>query len=132
MPEAERPDGKARVHVLVLVEDDLDMREVIRFTLLQDPRLEIVGETSTADGAIEMARGMGPGVIILDHSIEGEIMGLEAAPLLKAAAPGAKILLFTAYDLAGRAAAEPAIDAYLRKDSIRELLPTVLRLAGLA
>ena len=57
--------------------------------------------------------------------------GLVAAPLLKQAAPTTKILLFTAYDLAGEARAEPAVDAYLRKDHIHLLLATVKRLLGL-
>ena len=41
-------------------------------------------------------------------------MGLEAAPMLKEAAPHAKILLFTAFDMAHEAANEPAIDAFQR------------------
>lgn len=117
--------------VLVVVEDDLDMRQVIHITLTSDPRLEVVGEASTAREAIELARSVSPALIVLDHTIEGDIMGLDAAPMLKEAAPAAKILLFTAYDLSKEAAASPAVDAFLRKDSIRQLLATVQQLLGL-
>jgi len=119
------------VRVLVIVEDDPDMREVIRLTMQVDARLHIMGEAASAREAIDLARSLDPGVIILDHSIEGDVMGLEAAPMLKEAAPNAKILLFSAYDLAREAAAEPALDGFLRKDAIGKLLPTVQRLAGL-
>src|SRR5260221_14177586 len=107
------------------------MRTLIRITLARDPRLEVVGEAASAPEAIELARLSEPGLIVLDHSIEGEITGLQAAPLLKAVAPGSKILLFTAYDLAAEARAEPAIDGYLRKDDFDLLLPTVERLLAL-
>lgn len=119
-------------NVLVIVEDEPDMRTVIKAMLSADPRINIVGEASTATEAIELARSMEPGLIILDHSIEGDITGLEAAPMLKEVASEAKILLFTAYDLRTAAHDEPAIDAYLRKDSIANLLPTVQSLLDLS
>lgn len=118
--------------VLMVVEDDLDMRLIIRITLEVDPRLQIIGEAGTAEEAIEMARSENPGLIILDNSLEGEMTGLEAAPILKDVAPHAKVLLFTAYDLRSEAKREPAIDAFLRKDHLKDLLPVILRLLDLA
>ncbi len=131
---AEKGDHVAvpdHVEVLVVVEDEPDMRELIRIMLSADPRLQVAGEAASAQEAIVLARSQKPGVIVLDHWIEGKVMGLQAAPALKQAAPQAKILLFSAYDLGDKADAEPAIDAFLRKDSIEQLLPTVLRLSGL-
>lgn len=117
--------------VLMVVEDDLDMRLIIRITLEADPRLQIIGEAGTAEEAIEIARNENPGLIILDNSLEGEMTGLEAAPILKDVAPHAKVLLFTAYDLRSEAKREPAIDAFLRKDHLKDLLPVILRLLDL-
>lgn len=111
------------MRVLVIVEDEPDMRLLVRTHLRMDPRLEIVGEASNAADAMEIARTEEPGLIILDHQIEGDIMGLDAAPALKAVAPNCKIILFTAFDLSAEAKAEPAIDAYLSKTKINELLP---------
>jgi DNA-binding NarL/FixJ family response regulator len=116
---------------LVLVEDDPDYRLLIRVTLGMDPRFEMSGEAPTVEGGIELAREAHPSLIILDHNLEGRMVGLSAAPQLKAAAPDSKILLFTSYDLAAEARQEPAVDAYLRKDEIRKLLPTAQRLLGL-
>ena len=120
-----------RVKVFVVVEDEPDMRALIGLMLGRDPRLELVGEAASAAEAIAMLDTCEPGLIVLDHGIEGDIMGLEAAPLLKAKAPQAKILLFTAFDMRREASLEPAVDEYLRKDRIGDLLPTVQRLLGL-
>ena len=120
-----------RVKVFVVVEDEPDMRALIGLMLRRDPRLEVVGEAASAEEALAILDSCEPGLIILDHGIEGDLMGLQAAPLLKAKAPEAKILLFTAFDMQREASLEPAIDEYLRKDRIGELLPTVQRMLGL-
>lgn len=114
-----------------IVEDEPDMRLLIRLALTRDDRLEPIGEAASAAEAFDLFESATPEVIVLDHSIEGDLTGLEAAPLLKARADGAKILLFTAHDMAREAAAEPAIDGYLRKDRIDQLLLTVQGLLGL-
>ena len=130
-PGDELGDDTERPSVLVVVEDEEDMRFMIRITLAQDPRLVLLGEASTAEEAIELARGLQPGAVVLDHQLDGKLTGLAAAPLIKAAAPNAKILLFTAFDLETEANAEVAVDAYLRKDGVKHLLATVDRLLGL-
>lgn len=117
--------------VLIIVEDEPDMRMVIRLTLMMDPRLEIVGEAESASEAIELAKSLGRGLVVLDHNIKGDVMGLQAAPLLKQVAPDIKILFFTAFDMADQAAKEPAIDAYLRKDHLENLVRIVDDLLGL-
>lgn len=117
--------------ILVLVEDEPDMRLLVRMELESDPRLEIVGESASAEEAIELAKTSDPGLIILDHQLQGEIMGLEAAPLLKEAAPNARILLFSAFDLAREARLSPYVDRYLSKAKFKDLLPTVDEMLGL-
>ena len=118
--------------VLLVVEDDPDMRELIKVTLAGDARLTVVGESTRAEEALAEARARRPDLIVLDHFIEGDVMGLELAPQLKAVAPESKILLFTSHDLAAEVAAEPAIDEYLRKRDLHRLLSTTLALLGLA
>ena len=116
---------------VLIVEDDPDIRVLIRVHLVNDPRLAVTGEASSAAEAIDAARSLRPDIIVLDHTIKGTTMGIEAAPLLREVAPNAKILLFSAFDLAERAAAEPAIDAYLKKTEIVRLLTAVRVLLGL-
>lgn len=121
----------AGARAFAIVEDQPDMCLLIRLALTRDPRLRAAGEAASADAALALLDDVAPALIILDHSIEGDVMGLEAAPLLKAKATGAKILLFTAHDMSGEAAAEPAVDGFLRKDRIDQLLATAQRLLGL-
>jgi two-component system nitrate/nitrite response regulator NarL len=117
--------------ILVVVEDDADIRFLIKLMLRADGRLEVMGEAATADEAIALARTEQPGLIILDHYIEGSVMGLDAVPALKEAAPAARILLFSSHDLSAEVARQPLVDAFLRKDRMDDLLTTVQRLLEL-
>ena len=133
-------EGLDHGYVFAIVEDEPDMQVLITMMLRRDGRLDLLGHASSASEALAMLDKPDvrakfedvPGVIILDHGIEGDTMGLEAAPLLKAKVPSAKILLFTAFDMSKEAAAEPAVDAFLRKDRVTELLRMVQGLLGLA
>jgi DNA-binding NarL/FixJ family response regulator len=121
-----------RVRVMVVVEDDPDFRRLIRITLSGESRLLVEGEAASADEALPLARETQPQLVVLDHFIEGTIMGLALAPLIKDVAPDAKILLFTTHDLATEVSRTPSIDRYLRKHDLGELLPTVRDMLGLA
>ena len=92
----------------MVVEDEEDMRDLIRFALRKDPKLEVIGEASTAEEAVDIARETRPDVVILDHFLEGETRGLDIAPDLKEAAPDTKIVLFSSHDLSTEASREPA------------------------
>ena len=115
----------------LVVEDDLDMQFLIQLKLGADSRLRFCGAATNSTDAIALVQNIGRGIVILDHFIEGQIMGLQTAPLIKAVAPETLIILFTSHDLAIEVSREPAIDAYLRKKDIKNLLPTALRLLGI-
>lgn len=118
--------------VLVAIEDDQAFQVLIRATLRSEPDLDVLDEMpTTVERALEVAREVQPNLIILDHNLGGEMVGIGAAPKLKEAAPDAKILLFTAYDVEAEARREPAVDAFLRKDDVDELVSTSQRLLGL-
>lgn len=119
------------IKVLCAVEDDPHMRFLIRSVLSLDDRIEVRGDAEDLEGAIVAVRNEQPDLIVLDHFIRGTVMGLQAAPLLKAEAPAALVLLFTSHDLAVEVGREPAIDGYLRKGDIGQLLPTVRQMLGL-
>ncbi len=114
-----------------VIEDDPDFQLLIQLKLKGDSRLKFGGAATNAIEAIEFARSTKCKVLILDHFIEGQIMGLQAAPLVKAVNPDIKIILFTSHDLATEVSREPAIDAYLPKKDLNKLLHTVLRLLGM-
>ncbi len=117
--------------VLVVVEDDADVRFLIKLLLRRDGRLEMTGEAATASDAVELTRARQPELILLDHYIDGPVMGLEAVPALREAAPSAKILLLSSHDLSAEVARQPLVDSFLRKDRMEDLLPTVQALLQL-
>jgi len=116
---------------LLVVEDEPDMRLLIKAYLRREGRVRITGEAVSADQALKLVELNPPDLIVLDHSIEGDVMGLDAAPQLKQLAPGSKILLFSAFSMAKQAAAQPAVNAFLSKSEIPQLLRTVQGLLGL-
>jgi DNA-binding NarL/FixJ family response regulator len=116
---------------MVVVEDSAEMAIIIQRVLAKDPRLDFEGPAETADDAIVVAREVQPDLVILDHFITGPTLGLEAAPMIKEAAPSAKILIFSDFDLADASAKEPAVDRFLPKKRLTDLLPTVQAMLGL-
>jgi CheY-like chemotaxis protein len=120
------------MRVLVVVEDDPDVQFLIEIVFSEDDRFSVPVVAASAEDALEVARTTEPGIIVLDHGLAGALTGLEAAPRLKDVAPNAKIILFTAHaELRHFAADEPAIDAFLLKTDISQLLPLAQRLTGL-
>lgn len=117
--------------VLAIVEDQADIRLLVRVNLELDPRIQVDGEASSAEEAYKLCEASQPGLIILDHMLEGGVTGIEAASHLKRIAPDSKILLFSALDLEKEATAHPNIDGFLSKSKIDELLPTAQRLMGI-
>lgn len=117
--------------VLVVVENDPDFLLLIRLHLQEDPRIEITDEVGSAEEAVRAVARQGPGLVILDHWLDGEEHGLEAAARIKEAFPDASILLLSSDNLSAEARAEPAVDAFVWKGEIERLLPTTRRLLGL-
>jgi DNA-binding NarL/FixJ family response regulator len=115
-------------HRVVLVEDDPTVRSVIEILLSTEPDLELVGSAATAEEGIRLVTALTPDLVLLDNQLEGAMTGLQAAPSMKAAAPSVVVLLCTALDLAEVADSEPAIDGYLRKDNLVDLVEDVLTL----
>ena len=107
---------------VILVEDDPTVRGVIEILLATEPDLELVGTAVTAEDGIRLVREQLPDVVLLDNQLEGAMTGVQAAPAMKALAPSVVVLLCTALDLAAVAAGEPAIDGYLRKENLVDLL----------
>ncbi len=112
----------------LVVDDEPDIRAVIRAMLVVQAGIVVSGEASSAAEAVEMARAAPPDLIVLDHWLGSGKLGIEAARELKEAAPEAKVLLISGHDVGRAAGAEPAIDAFLAKTDVDRLVPTVRRL----
>jgi len=117
---------------VLIVEDDPDIQSLIATIFSMDPRFSVAGLAETAEEALALARKTDLEIIVLDDRLAGALTGVEAVPALKEAAPGAKIILFTAHaDLRASAVRQPDIDAFLLKTDTGELLPLAQQLTNM-
>lgn len=116
MSESERHARRCRV---LVIEDNEDVRRLLRLVLADEPIVQIVGEAANGADGIVMATDLRPDIIVLD--INMPVMdGLTALPDIRRAAPNAAIVVWTASvldDRFDRKVLELGADAMLRKGS---------------
>ncbi len=109
------------------------LRDLIRFALEDDPRIQVVGEAEDAITCVRELPDVRPDVLILDLRMPG-VSGLEAVPDVRAASPDTRIVVYSQHidDRTEGELHEAGVDAWLRKDEdLSELRATVLRVGGL-
>ncbi len=78
--------------ITILIADDHTLvRETWVYMLNNDPRFEVIGEASSGEEAVELARSIRPDVVLMDINLPG-IKGFEATHLIRKYSPGSKIL----------------------------------------
>ncbi len=82
---------------MLIVDDIKDIRDMLALVLRVKPGFAVVGEAGNGAEAIERARSIQPDVIVLDLAMP-VMDGLAALPGIRAASPGARILVSTGYD----------------------------------
>ena len=118
--------------LVLLVDDSLAVRTLIRRHLESHSGLEVCGEASDGIEAIEKALELLPDLIVMDFSMPG-MNGLEAAQKLKQKMPHVPIILFTGHEnLVHVADASAAgVSAIIFKFQAHNLLPEILELLEL-
>ena len=103
-----------RIGVMV-VDDHPVMRAATRRFLDDGSAMTVVHEADSIDGALAYAPGE-VDVIVLDLSMPGT-SGLDGTPMLKAAFPGARILMLTVYNdpAIARSAVAAGIEGFITK-----------------
>lgn len=117
------------IRVLV-VDDEPDMRVLVRHVLAAAPEVEVVAEADGPETALEAWRSARPDLVVLDHRMPRRA-GLEVAAEILAEVPDQPIVLFSAFldqDLRARAAAL-GVRRCLAKDDVFAL-PDVVREAA--
>src|SRR3712207_2462284 len=105
--------------VRVLIADDHPLfREGMRGRLDRVADVEVVGEASRGDEAVELAREFGPEVILMDIKMPG-LNGIEATREIIRANPEISVLILTMFedDDSVFAAMRAGAKGYLLKDS---------------
>jgi DNA-binding NarL/FixJ family response regulator len=82
---------------LFVIDDHPVVRAGLVAALEDDPGFQVVGAAGSFEESLPLIDANRPDVIILDLELPG-IGGLQAIPRLVEAYPGARILIFTAYD----------------------------------
>ena len=112
----------------VLVVDDFEpWRDFIRSALGTQPGLEIVGEASDGQSAVDKARELQPDLILLDIGLP--IMnGMECSRRIRHLAPGARILFASEnsdVDVIQAALSDGAFGYLLKADAGQELFAAI-------
>ena len=122
--------GPGSIRVLI-VDDEPDMRLLLRSLLLIDQRFEVAGEAVDGGQGVDRFRELRPDVIILDQRMP-VLHGIEVARQILAEAPDQAIVLLTAYvDTELQAEAHAlGVRRVLEKQEIMDLGPELLRAVG--
>jgi PAS domain S-box-containing protein len=93
-----QPSSTAEPQGRVLIADDSDdVRALLRAQLEMDGRFAVVGEADDGAVAIEVAREQQPDLVVLDLAMP-RMDGLTALPLLREAAPDARVIVLSGFD----------------------------------
>jgi DNA-binding NarL/FixJ family response regulator len=118
---------------MLVVEDDDDVRSLVRLYFGLDPGFELDGQAVDIPSAVAAARADPPDLVVLDHLLEGDQTGLDGAELLKQVAPAAKVILFSATEeLRIPALESPYVDAFVLKTDIDRLVELSRDLLGIS
>jgi DNA-binding NarL/FixJ family response regulator len=81
---------------ILVVDDEPDIRFMLRMTLGREPGMEIVGEASNGEEAVKLVREKCPDAVLLDIGMP-VMDGIEATPYIRTACSETKIVILTAY-----------------------------------
>jgi DNA-binding NarL/FixJ family response regulator len=87
---------------ILIVEDEISIRNAVRVFLEHQPRFEVCGEAANGAEAVEKASALKPDLIILDLSMP-HMNGIEAASLLRSRMPNTPVVVYTMFgDVLGK------------------------------
>jgi DNA-binding NarL/FixJ family response regulator len=103
----------------------------MRFSLEEEPDLQVVGEASDGLTGAEQIAELRPDVVLLDLSMPG-LDGLEAIPRIKEVSPETGIVIFSGFSAERMSAPALALgaDRYVEKGEPVEYVREVVREVG--
>jgi DNA-binding NarL/FixJ family response regulator len=117
--------------IRVLVCDDVEaFRALMRYTLPEDPAIEVVGEAADGFAAIESAAALQPDVVLLDLTMP-RLDGIDAIPAVLERAPNTRVVALSGWGadrMADAALANGAV-AYLEKSEDVQAIRDAVRAA---
>ena len=86
--------GAAKV---LVIEDDILLRDLLQATLSAEDGFEVVGSSADGGEAMRMAQQLVPDAIVMDIELEGDIDGIDAALEIKRELPGTGVVFLSAH-----------------------------------
>jgi len=122
--DAQVRDERVRVWV---VDDQASFRLATAATVAATDDFVMAGECETGESAIELLRGGGAGIVLMDIHMPG-MGGIEATRQIRAVHPDLTVLLMSTYDVEDlpAGAADCGAAAYLHKENLSPDLLTRL------
>jgi DNA-binding NarL/FixJ family response regulator len=117
--------------IRVLVCDDVEaFRALMRYTLQEDPGIEVVGEAADGVAAIGAAERLQPDVVLLDLTMP-VLDGIDAIATLLERAPGTRVVALSGWgaDRMAQAALDQGAVAYLEKTDDVQAIRAAVRAA---
>lgn len=101
---------------VLLVDDALDIRMLVRMGLERDGRFVVIAEADNGREAIDHAREHQPDVVVLDIAMP-VMDGLEALPEIREAAPSSRVVMLSGFTSESMrvGATDQGADAYIEK-----------------
>jgi DNA-binding NarL/FixJ family response regulator len=90
------PPSSGETITVCLCDDVREFRELMRFGLGDDPRIEVVGEAADGLEAIDVVGQTRPDVVLLDLSMPGKD-GLEVIEELRERSPASRIVVLSGF-----------------------------------
>ena len=81
---------------VVIADDYLPFRVMLRYVLGDEPDVEIVGEAEDGQAAVELVAKLAPDVILLDLAMP-RLDGWEAIPLIRDCSPTTQIIVLSGF-----------------------------------
>jgi DNA-binding NarL/FixJ family response regulator len=117
--------------IRVLVCDDVEaFRALMRYTLQEDPGIEVVGEAADGVAAIGAAERLQPDVVLLDLTMP-VLDGIDAIATVLERAPGTRVVALSGWgaDRMAQAALDQGAVAYLEKTDDVQAIRAAVRAA---
>lgn len=112
---------------ILLVDDHKLIRDSWSFILNSDPRFQVIGETSNADEAVDIAKEKKPVIVLMDINMS-PVNGFEATKLVRKFSPGSKIIGISMHSMPAYARRMLQMGAmgYVTKNSSKDELLTAI------
>jgi DNA-binding NarL/FixJ family response regulator len=114
---------------VLLVDDVVDVRRLVRTALRLRGGFEVVGEASEGAEAVEFAEELQPDVVVLDLGLP-DLAGHEVLSGIRRQSPASKVVVFSGADAMDRDWVAQNVDGYVLKEAELDYLVDLLESVG--